>query len=950
MPRKKQSARKPLSTPTRKSRRTTKSEVNNVPDVYQDMLAEAAALENRDDLIHEPANKRRRITPVVDNPSDIDDHASIAPGTPEPLEVLKPRRLAAQEEDSPSDFEDDFEDVNLDPEADASGADENGHDASLHLDFSEPREPRKVVERRKPLTRAEQLLRLDVHKWHILCLLAHLRMRNNWCDLDEIHAILKPMVLRKTISLLHLDDSRPQFQRSQAFMKAIEEICSIWRGVWQVDVQGMRRAFWKQNLDAGNTQDQLEDPLDFDDFKAAAKSRSGSRDLGAQLFCALLRSVGVETRLVCSLQPLPFSAATKGVSAVEPTSQLVYAPSQQFSSSKPEPEQESNPRWRSSAYAEAPTSTASEPRIRKRIRDSPYPVFWVEVYSPAVMKWVPLDPLVRNTVNKPRTGFEPPASDALNSMAYVIAFEEDGSAKDVTRRYVQFPNSKTRKYRVESTKGGIAWWKSTMQFFEKTFALDRDVVEEAELAKREASEPMPKSIQDFKGHPMYILERHLRRNEVIHPKREVGKIGVTGAKAKDQMLESVYRRQDVHLVKSAAQWYRRGRDVREGESGLKRAQNKGKEDLMDAEDHSETEETGMALYAEFQTDVYVPPPVTKGRVPKNDFGNLDIYVATMIPPGGIHVQHPEAARAARMLGLSYADAVTGFDFQGRRGTAVINGIVAASDFRDALLEVIEALEHERVHQAEAVRSAYLLQMWKRFLRALRIRNQVNEEYGGKDESMDQEMVEHDQTGDFKEEENGGGYGGGFVPDDGRTPNTGAGSPLSDAALESEPDAHLNPPATLTYRPIIVVESPHNTLSERVSESGLLELAHGTPLSSAVVNVQNTEAITPENVVPYIDAPEASTKSPLTVTIPALDPGAGGFLPDDSPADEKPEEVHLLSPHDGNGDTHSPHLPTSSKHDDLKPMNLEPNDETSSLISHDPEDEDIDEDMDWMLGD
>lgn len=44
-----------------------------------------------------------------------------------------------------------------------------------------------------------------------------------------------------------------------------------------------------------------------DDFCAAALSLEASRDVGAQLFCALLRSAGVETRLVCSLQPLPFN-------------------------------------------------------------------------------------------------------------------------------------------------------------------------------------------------------------------------------------------------------------------------------------------------------------------------------------------------------------------------------------------------------------------------------------------------------------------------------------------------------------------------------------------------------------------------------------------------------------------------------------------------------------------
>ena len=51
--------------------------------------------------------------------------------------------------------------------------------------------------------------------------------------------------------------------------------------------------------------------LSKEDFIKQAKSLSGSRDFGAQLFCALLRSVAVEARIVCSLQPLPFSGTIK---------------------------------------------------------------------------------------------------------------------------------------------------------------------------------------------------------------------------------------------------------------------------------------------------------------------------------------------------------------------------------------------------------------------------------------------------------------------------------------------------------------------------------------------------------------------------------------------------------------------------------------------------------------
>lgn len=57
--------------------------------------------------------------------------------------------------------------------------------------------------------------------------------------------------------------------------------------------------------------DDIDLPIQKEDFLSAAKELTGSRDLGAQLFCALLRAAGVDARLVCSLQPLEFRAVEK---------------------------------------------------------------------------------------------------------------------------------------------------------------------------------------------------------------------------------------------------------------------------------------------------------------------------------------------------------------------------------------------------------------------------------------------------------------------------------------------------------------------------------------------------------------------------------------------------------------------------------------------------------------
>lgn len=62
----------------------------------------------------------------------------------------------------------------------------------------------------------------------------------------------------------------------------------------------------------------------------------GSRDFGAQLFCALLRSVAVEARLVCSLQPLPFSGTVKDMTPSKPKHQYIVISSDDPGSSTDE--------------------------------------------------------------------------------------------------------------------------------------------------------------------------------------------------------------------------------------------------------------------------------------------------------------------------------------------------------------------------------------------------------------------------------------------------------------------------------------------------------------------------------------------------------------------------------------------------------------------------------------
>lgn len=96
-------------------------------------------------------------------------------------------------------------------------------------------------------------------------------------------------------------------------------------------------------------------------------------------------------------------------------------------------------------------------------------------------------------------------------------------------------------------------------------------------------------------------------------------------------------------------------------------------------------------------------------MPKNDFGNLDLYTPSMLPKGGVHIpckstvftsamrlRFPKvkgAAKIAKKLGFDYAEAVTGFEFKKRRAFPIVSGIVIAAENEELLLEVRFVVVH-----------------------------------------------------------------------------------------------------------------------------------------------------------------------------------------------------------------------------------------------------------------
>ncbi len=863
------------------------------------MLAEVAVVDPTDELSDRPLKKRRvagkaEPDPVPELLDTVDEHQT--PRQQRQLNLQTVEDSSASDDDDESDFG--FEDVDLEgPSADQQ--DDGIADVSVSMD-SAPK--RQVRAKRKPASAVEKAHRLQIHKTHVLCLLGHCIYVNSWCNDVAVHRHLRPLLAKNVVSFLNPKPQDSQFRQNEAFMDGLRQASDAFRGVFEVTKSGMRSAQWDSEAEESKTE-----PMDRSDFIAAAESLEGSQDTGNQLLCALLRAVGVEARLVCSLQPLPFhNPSMKPTTPQKIAKPTFYATASATNSSAPNSDTDdatvktsitvgkvpsARRRLGQPSFVPDPTPTAASSKPRKIIRTLKYPIFWVEAFNSAHQKWVATDPIVTATVAKP-SKLEPPSSYHFNQLSYAIAFEQDCVARDVTRRYARAFNAKTRRTRVESAINGSAWFNKVMRFFRrKDGALDRDQVEDAELSQREAREGLPTNVMDFKDHPYYALERHMRRHEVIYPRREVGKVNA-GTAAKPRM-EAVFRRTDVCVCRSADKWFRLGRQVKESEQPLKRIPAPRSKQLQRSPsadpngDGARDEERVMTpLYSHAQTALYVPPPVRNGKVPRNAFENLDIYVASMVPAGGVHVRHPSAREAARNLGVDWADAVVGFKFEGRRGTPVVEGVVIPEEAADAVRAVIDELLNDKGEDEAMARSRIALAIWRKFMVGLRIRERVAM-YGTSEE--DAKMTEGDDGEDQRDtaelfEE--GGFMQSDAADDEALPTAGRFSLVELTTASAKKKSNVGPKA-VKKKVADDGSEEEAEFSHRESDDNDHGAAESQPSKSSrvtrsrrkVIEDEDSEPTTPhEEMLPPVNHDDDEGGGFLADVSDDGD-GGGGFMPD-----------------------------------------------------------------------
>lgn len=205
------------------------------------------------------------------------------------------------------------------------------------------------------------------------------------------------------------------------------------------------------------------------------------------------------------------------------------------------------------------------------------------------------------------------------------------------------------------------------------------------------SQTIPDNIKSLKNHPIFILESHLKKYEVIYPQEVAGFLD----------NEAVYFRQNVCKVKSKEAWLtQHGMAVENFEQPAKVVLLSSKTNKL------------QNLYGPWQVKKCERPICEDGKIPVNKFGNVDLFVPDMVPIGCVHINLPEAKKIAKNMGINHAEACTGFSF--RKGKAVpdISGIVIhEADYERFNAEYSKMMQVIRQKELSEFETK-LIQLWK----------------------------------------------------------------------------------------------------------------------------------------------------------------------------------------------------------------------------------------------
>ncbi|KAJ3145179.1 hypothetical protein HDU89_007500 [Geranomyces variabilis] len=631
----------------------------------------------------------------------------------------------------------------------APSAPAEGFEISIKKPEVQQPQPVKKALKVRGIRKRDRIRRLIAHKLHLLSLTGCGLLRNHWVNNAQLQAAAISVVPHDIYNGLSGKDAG---KGKMSPRKHLLHYLSAFARWWKEHVK-VRDLPTLPPL-VGGAQGLLKLFYEYVSLPADDDKKFVSSEYSALFFAAACRGLGLKTRVVYSLHPLPLSlskskgqpaSASKKPAKAKTTKGKGKAKAKAtkhkgVQSSDSEEQDSGN---ESDGHVSRPSSSRAAALAKGKLAKKasvteyiPYPLrCWCEVLSGEGAEWISVDP-VHNLVNDP-VAMEPKSSGPVQlRLSYVVAYEPDFGIKDVTRKYTTQWGARTSRLRLPEGIGGEEWWKRSLWFYSKSTREHHDAVEDKQLRSAVVNEAMPKSLAGFKNHPLYALERHLLKYEAIYPIGPEHQVGVFKG-------EPVYKRSSVQELHTKEAWLKLGRQVLPDEEPAKHVKarvatiNRMRKIEAERLTGASSDSSKSATFGLWQTVEYRAPPIgPDGKIPKNSFGNIELFHENMLPPGAVHLPFAGLVRLAKKLGIEYASAVTGFDFHKGRSTPVIAGIVVAEEYEEVLMAAF-AEDLKRKREVERVKmQKRVYNRWARLISGLMTKERLIREYMVHDDADD----------------------------------------------------------------------------------------------------------------------------------------------------------------------------------------------------------------------
>lgn len=311
--------------------------------------------------------------------------------------------------------------------------------------------------------------------------------------------------------------------------------------------------------------------------------------------------------------------------------------------------------------------------------------FFIEVLNKEKNDWIPIDIMTGD--------FKTLEADAFNdpNFLYMFSIDFNGVFRDVTGRYTDlFISHKFRQSRMPND-----FIRGTFKIYNEGETTDPffDDLENTLLLKNLEKQGFPDNITDFKGHPLYCLDKDVLKTEAIWPPetKPIGKVG----------KYNVYLRESIKQLYTSIKLLMRGLDVKKNEKPIKIIGRIPR--ASDGPDRPDP--TKKPLYGEWQAEMYKTPKLVDDRIVPNKYGNIYVFQPWMVPENCIHMRgYTDYKKYADEIDIQVVPAVVGFETKKGFTYPLCDGFIVKEKDANTLTTYLSQ-NHEKIEKVKKKREA-----------------------------------------------------------------------------------------------------------------------------------------------------------------------------------------------------------------------------------------------------